>query len=226
MKAVIFDLDDTLILERDYVFSGYRAVSKYLNESRGFDTGKVYGYLCEEFEKSAKNVFNRLFERLNTEFSEGDIKELVSVYREHEPDIELCADVVPALEELKEQGFRLGVLTDGYLVTQKNKAKAVKLDKYFDTVLFTDELGREYWKPSVKGFEIISSRLGVPLGSMIYVGDNPQKDFEIMKDSPIRTVRIIRSGGVYAYAPYGGECRENKRIGSLEELKALTEGLI
>ena len=225
MKAVIFDLDDTLILERDYVFSGYRAVAKYLGAKAGTDEDKIYGLLREEFERSAKNVFNRMYDRLGIGYTEEDIKDLVRVYREHEPDIGFCEDVLPALKDLKEAGCRLGVLTDGYLVTQKNKAKAVELGRHFEAIVYTDELGREYWKPSVKGFEILSEKLGAPLDSMVYVGDNPGKDFEIMKAAPIKTVRIIREGGVYAEAPYGGECRENKRITSLSALRKAIEEL-
>ena len=225
MKAVIFDLDDTLILERDFVFSGYRAVAKYLEAGRGLSAERIYGILKEEFESSAQNVFNRMYDRLGIGYGEEDIKSLVRVYREHEPDISLCGDVLPALEELGGSGCRLGVLTDGYLVTQKNKAKALELDKYFEAIVYTDELGREYWKPSIRGFELLSDKLGIPLSSFVYVGDNPKKDFEIMKNSPIKTVRIVREGGVYSEAPYGGECRENKRIGSLKELKGILEEL-
>ena len=221
MKAVIFDLDDTLILERDYVFSGYRAVAKYLYSAAGIDEERVCSVLKTEFESSAQNVFNRMYERLGISYDEEDIRRLVRVYREHEPDISFCSDVLPTLRELKAEGCRLGVLTDGYLVTQKNKAAAVELDRYFEAIVYTDELGREYWKPSIKGFEVLSGKLDIPLDSFIYVGDNPKKDFEIMKDSPIKTVRIVREGGVYASAPYGGECRENKRISSLKELRTV-----
>ena len=161
MKAVIFDLDDTLILERDFCFSGYRAVAKYLNAGTDADTKQIYAILKEEFESSAKNVFNRMYERLGMAYGEEDIKTLVRVYREHEPDISFCADVLPALKELGDIGCTLGVLTDGYLVTQKNKAHALELEKYFESIVFTDELGREYWKPSVKGFEILSEKLGI-----------------------------------------------------------------
>ena len=64
MKAVIFDLDDTLILERDFVFSGYRAVAKYLEAGRGLSAERIYGILKEEFESSAQNVFNRMYDWL------------------------------------------------------------------------------------------------------------------------------------------------------------------
>ena len=225
MKAVIFDLDDTLILERDFVFSGYRAVAKYLSGAAGFKEEGIYSLLKEEFEISPLNVFNRMYDRLDKSYGEEDIRNLVRVYREHQPDISFCDDVPPALKEVRNMGFSTGVLTDGYLVTQKNKAKAVGLDRNFDAIVYTDELGREYWKPSIKGFELLSDTLGIPLEAFVYVGDNPKKDFEIMKTSPIKTVRIVREGGVYAEAPYGGECRENKRISSLKELGPVLEEL-
>ena len=36
-KAVIFDLDDTLISEDEYIRSGYRAVSSFLKDMYGWD---------------------------------------------------------------------------------------------------------------------------------------------------------------------------------------------
>lgn len=225
MKAVIFDLDDTLISEKDYVLSGYRTVAENLCAGLDTDSGIIYDILKKEFEVSAKNVFNRLYERLGLSYEEEDIKALVKIYREHEPDIAFFEDVLPALGKLRENGLLPGVLSDGYLVTQRNKAKAVELDKFFDITVFTDELGKEYWKPSVRGFEVIAQKTGVELKDMVYVGDNPKKDFEIMKSAPIKTVRIMRKDGVYTDAPYGGECRENKRINSLYELDGILKEL-
>ena len=41
-KAIIFDLDDTLISEKEYIKSGYKAVSKYIEEKYRLDKEKTY----------------------------------------------------------------------------------------------------------------------------------------------------------------------------------------
>ncbi|MCR5627490.1 MAG: HAD hydrolase-like protein [Lachnospiraceae bacterium] len=220
MKAVIFDLDDTLILEKDYVLSGYRAVAEALSGTEGFmnDPEEIIKKLSELFDESPKNVFNRLYESFGLKYTKDDIMSLVEIYRTHDPEIKMLPDASEAIAALKNEGFFLGILSDGYLVTQQKKIKAIGAEAIFDGIVLTDELGRDYWKPSIKGFEVLSQRLNVGLNEMVYVGDNPKKDFEIMKNSPIKTVRVIREDGVYRDSEYGGECRENIRTDSLKGL--------
>ena len=55
----------------------------------------------------------------------------------------------------------MGLLSDGYLEVQQNKFKALDLAVFFDAVLFTDELGRQYWKPHTRPFKVLLQRLGV-----------------------------------------------------------------
>ena len=42
IKAVVFDLDDTLISEQDYIVSGFKHISEYLSQIYGVDTSFVY----------------------------------------------------------------------------------------------------------------------------------------------------------------------------------------
>ncbi|WP_318753436.1 HAD-IA family hydrolase [Globicatella sp. PHS-GS-PNBC-21-1553] len=62
----------------------------------------------------------------------------------------------------------------------------LNLEKYFDKIIVTDELGRAYWKPHPKSFEIMKAHFGVNYNEMVYVGDNPQKDFFIKKSIPLK----------------------------------------
>ena len=80
MKAVIFDLDDTLYPEKSYCLSGYRAVADHI--------GGDYELLKELFIESPKMVFNRYFERLGINYEKEDILKLIGIYRGHKPEIE------------------------------------------------------------------------------------------------------------------------------------------
>ena len=53
---------------------------------------------------------------------------------------------------------------------------------------------------------------------MIYVGDNPAKDFHISADLPVRTARIIRENGIYNDREYLDGIKETYRIESLTDL--------
>ena len=152
-------------------------------------------------------MFNRLFEELDS-YDDGDIRELVDAYRNHAPRICFYGDVLPCLSQLKLHGVKTGIITDGYVQTQRNKLEAVNAYAYFDYIIITEELGREYWKPHPRSFELMSQRLGVPFDQMIYVGDNPEKDFYISNTYPITTVRIVRDG-VYKDRDYRGGITEH-----------------
>lgn len=219
-KAVIFDLDDTLISELEYALSGYRAVSGHI-ASKGLCQGspeELYRELTELFYEDHKKVFNRFLTGKGLPDDRDRVMELVEVYRCHTPDIAYYDDVKPVIKELKGKGLRTGILSDGYFVTQRAKIKALKAEEDFDPVILTDELGREYWKPSPEGFRMIEEKYSILPGEIVYVGDNPEKDFYLSQTAGIKTVRIIRKGGIYADSPYFQDVREDFRIASLKDL--------
>ena len=222
-KAVIFDLDDTLASETDYARSGYRAVSSYLIKT-GFpvkDEDLMYREFISLFNEDHKRVFNRFLINHGLPDSRDRVMELVEVYRNHLPDIAYYEDVKPLLLKLGEMGIKKGILSDGYAVTQRQKIKALKAEEDFDIIVLTDELGREAWKPSPKGFELIEERLSLKPAEILYVGDNPEKDFYLSVTAGIRTARIIREEGVYSSREYYEGVKEDMRITSLEEIAGM-----
>ena len=56
IKAVIFDLDDTLISEYDYIKSGYRVISKKIKEDYKLENSEeqIYNLMWELFENDSK----------------------------------------------------------------------------------------------------------------------------------------------------------------------------
>ena len=226
IKAVVFDLDDTLISEHQYIESGYQKVAEFLNDKNGWSIETTKKRLLELLKKDSKNVFNRLFEEKQVNFDIPEILKLVSVYRNHLPNIEFFSDVIPTLQVLKEKSIKLGIITDGYRETQNNKLKVLQAEKYFDSIIVTEELGREYWKPHPRSFEIISDEFDIQFDEMVYVGDNPKKDFYIRKFYPIHTMRIIRENSVYSKEDYREGIREEKRIFKLDDVIEYIESFL
>ncbi|MED3764568.1 HAD-IA family hydrolase [Ureibacillus terrenus] len=222
IKAVIFDLDDTLISEHEYIKSGYKFISNLLSKKLNRDPKELYELLITLFSQSPKNVFNRLHDLLEINYTQNDILKLVEEYRNHYPTIEFFEDVIPCLNYLRMKEIKLGIITDGYAVSQRKKLEAVNANCYFDEIIVTDEIGREFWKPHPKAFELMKEKLGIGFEEMIYVGDNPQKDFYIGSVFPITTVRVYREG-VYSKSGYLNDIRENYSIQSLKELESIIE---
>lgn len=220
IKAVIFDLDDTLISEGKYIESGYQHISKILSDRYDKDVKEMYHLLNRLFSESPQNVFNRILDKLGITYNKSDIMKLVEEYRNHFPNVEFFKDVLPCLLELKKKGIKVGIITDGYANAQNQKLKAVKATDYFDEIIVTDELGREYWKPHPKAFEMMKEKLNVEFHEMIYVGDNPEKDFYISSIYPMATTRIYRDG-VHSNKIYLNNIKEQHSIYCLNELMTL-----
>ena len=221
IKAVVFDLDDTLISEKEYIKSGYKSVAKFIEKKYKLDQGKVYNQLMELFRKSPKNVFNRFFEKNNIQYGKIEIDKLIENYRKHKPEIYFFDDVKPTIMKLKKIGIKTGIITDGYKETQRNKLEVLKAKELFDQIIITDELGREYWKPNPMAFELMKQALKVEYNEMIYVGDNPEKDFYIGSVYPITCVRIRRDENIYNDKEYRNGITEKIRINKLNELEKM-----
>ncbi|MEE2959629.1 MAG: ATP-grasp domain-containing protein [Myxococcota bacterium] len=195
---LIFDMDDTLYPERDFVFSGYKAVSAKVFIDFGID---IESRLRCAFESGCRgDIFSKVFNQMNFPQPESYIKELVKVYREHQPSIRPFLDTT-RLRDLKNSVRKLALISDGWLNTQRLKLEALGLSHYFDEVLFTDELGedREFWKPHPRAFELLLKRLDVPAEKAAYIGDNTSKDFLAPNQLGITSIQIKReSEGEYA----------------------------
>ena len=197
VQGIVFDLDDTLFPERDYVRSGYHAVAEHLRRTL---------HVREKFEDLMWDPFlagrrERVFDAVSARFGLGltseQIAELVEVYRGHAPSITAYSGLPDLLGRLHEH-YRLGLLSDGYQPAQRLKLEALKLQRFFDQVLFTEDLGREFWKPSPAGFERIASAMGAPKEACAYVADNPAKDFVAPNALGWRTIQYLRPGQLHA----------------------------
>ncbi|MCR4655888.1 MAG: HAD-IA family hydrolase [Lachnospiraceae bacterium] len=226
-KTVLFDLDDTLYPELSFVKSGYHAVSELINDKYRLN-GDFFDELFALFTEDPKRVFNRFLEKHSLGCSGEDIRELVTCYREHEPSICLYPDALNTLLKLKAMGYGLGIISDGYAISQKNKIKALfpHDEDIFDKIILTDELGEDYHKPDSRAFLMMKEFFGTKWEEMAYVGDNPKKDFYIGKAFPILTIRLFKQGTVYENSPYLNDLREKLRIFKLSELTEIVEGYL
>lgn len=197
IKAVVFDLDDTLISEKEYVLSGFKKVSKVMEERYKLNSNIIYEKMMEFFKVSSKNVFNKVLEYFDIKYSDEDILTLINVYRNHNPNISFYDDVIPTINYLKEKGIKLGIITDGYKETQHKKIEALGCEELFEEIIITDELGKKFWKPNKKAYKIMAEKLNVKFNEMIYVGDNEQKDFIGANELGIITIMIERVDSIY-----------------------------
>jgi putative hydrolase of the HAD superfamily len=163
-------------------------------------------------------AIDALNHRFRLNLKPPDLAEVVEVYRTHSPNIRPYEGASEFLGRLREH-YRIGLLTDGRSDSQKQKLQALGLERFFDAVVFTDELGKDCWKPSTAGFEEIRRRLDVPHEACAYVGDNPAKDFLPGNRLGWRTIRMVRPGQVHAGTVAPPEGHSQFTVWSLEDLR-------
>jgi putative hydrolase of the HAD superfamily len=197
-QAVVFDLDDTLYPERDYVLSGFRAVASLAEARLGIPAGEGFARLRGLFEDGVRgDTFDRWLAAAGVS-DRRLVGEMVEVYRGHDPVLEPSPGVPELLASLRRR-CRLGLVSDGPLPVQQRKLAALKLAPYLDAVVFSDRWGREAWKPSTRPFEAVLGELGADAGAAVYVGDNPTKDFLGARRVGMGTVWLRQGGGEYAH---------------------------
>lgn len=179
MKVICFDLDDTLYKEIDYLKSAYKEIAGYAagqcmgcSDSVYFLTINAYNRMLDAY-REGLNAFEELNIFLGLELP---ISDYLYIYRNHKPKIALSEDAVQTLDTLKAEGVRIGLITDGRSVQQRNKIEALGLSRWIEDkdIVISEELGSE--KPALANYEYFMKRYP-ECHDLTYVADNLKKDF-------------------------------------------------
>jgi putative hydrolase of the HAD superfamily len=180
-NVIVFDLDDTLVCEFDYLKSAYREIATVVDQFNHF---QLFDEMMN-WRDSGENVFQKL---INV-YPNFLLTDLIDIYRKHEPILLPYRGAVSLLNNLKHNGNILGIITDGRSITQRNKLKAAGLIELFDRIVISEEFGSE--KPNDSNFTNFHELNG---DKYIYIGDNPRKDFVSPNNLGWLTVGVLDSG--------------------------------
>lgn len=179
IKAAVFDLDGTL-LNRD------ATLKKFINDQHQ-RLHKILGHINQEqylsrfieLDKYGYVWKDKVYQQLITEFGITGMswQQLLDDYLAHFPAH--CVPfpkLIPMLEELKRNGIRIGMITNGYTAFQSSNIRALGIEPYFDAILISEK--EELRKPDKRIFERAMDRLGSKASEAIFVGDHPLSDVE------------------------------------------------
>lgn len=188
VKGIVFDLDDTLYPQISYKRSGFNVVAQWLASRHNLNPSAILSELediLDLYGPSYPYMFDRLAERFT--LGASFVPEMVRIFIEHEPRIRCYDGVIPMLTRLKNK-YRLGILTDGRLTVQQKKIDALGLTDRADEILCSDLVGLE--KPATELFQWFEDAFRLNGENLMYVGDNPQKDFYGANCRGWRTVMV------------------------------------
>lgn len=217
--VLIFDLDDTLYDELSFVLSGLRAVARHGQALFGWPEDTSFAELQDLLTRQGRG---RVFDdwlRHHGRHSRARVAQCVHVYRHHTPGIGLYPQAMSVLARYRGR-VPLYLVTDGHKIVQQNKVDALGIEPLFRRVFITHRFGIRHAKPSLHCFDIIRRTERCEWSDLVYVGDNPAKDFVNLNAQGALTVRLLTGGhrGVVARPGHDG------RI-VLADLGALPEAL-
>ncbi len=169
-KVVVFDLDDTLYKEIDYLNSAFREIAAIISDDVQIHDIVILNDMIELYHNK-ENVFSNILNKYHS--LKYTIKDLIKIYRNHKPKISLPYDTKQALNKLQSFGINIGIITDGRSLQQRNKIEALGLNNYIEHIIISEEFGFE--KPNFENYTYFQKIF--PHMEYYYIGDNLNKDF-------------------------------------------------
>lgn len=219
--CVVFDVDDTLYLERDYVRSGFDAVGSWVHSNLG--VGDFSSRAWQLFEAGQRDsTFQIVLQERGIIIKPELIGHMVNVYRNHQPAIKLLPDAEYCLSALKGR-VELGLITDGPLVAQRAKCLSLGLYGVVKDIVYTGVWGEQFYKPHRRAYELFDSHYEKSRRRFIYVADNPVKDFQAPIALGWTTVRVRRHQGLYCAVDNQPDATPAAELENLWEFPCLVE---
>lgn len=203
---LIFDLDDTLYQERLFVESGLRAVARFGADAFNLPWEASYARMKQVLSDEGRGRIFDIWLSEHELLSRKRVAQCVKVYRHHMPDITLPPLHREILTNLGTFG-PLFLVTDGHKIAQHRKIEALDIADLFARVFITHRFGVRHAKPSLHCFDIIRRNLNMQWDQLLYVGDNPAKDFVNLNSVGATTVRVRTGAHANTKAQLGFEAR-------------------
>lgn len=217
---LIFDLDDTLYEERQFVLSGFKAVAAKAANLWQLNASQSETELEKLLDTQGRGAIFDVWLAQHGLFSKKRVQQCIHCYRTHKPQIQLNAAAQKLLPQLPKP---LYLVTDGNKQVQANKVAALGIEGYFKRVFITHRFGIHHAKPSTYCFERIQAAENLPWQQMAYIGDNPNKDFVNLNKLGMVTIRVKTGMFKDQYAKPGFDA--NYALNNLAELPSLLHQL-
>jgi len=220
--VLVFDLDDTLYPERQFALSGFKAAERWAEAELG-----VAGLAADMTRLLDQGHLGELFRVALAAKMPAHTPEqlagLVDAYRDHQPELALFADAAWALSHFARR-TKLGLITDGTHRVQAKKVEVLGIAPHFQEIVYTHALGgRAFSKPHPKSYEMVEQALGREGDRLVYIGDNPSKDFIVPNARGWTSIMIDRPEArrIHAHAMVADGGAPHHTIASLTELPGL-----
>lgn len=228
-RALLLDLDETIITSREDADEVWRAVCGESATQAGLSPQEVYeavitsrDWFWADEERSRvgradlRAASREIVERALARFGVGQsdlAREMADSYRDRRDQFILLPGSLDALQTLRERQVALALLTNGAGPFQRAKIDQFDLARYFDFILIEGEAG--FGKPNERVYLRALETLGTPPSEAWMVGDDLNWDVGAPQRLDIYSVWVDRRGNGL---PEESHVRPDRIIRSLAEL--------
>lgn len=139
--------------------------------------------------------WKRMYETLKSFGLEDEFKskDMSHVYLEYLPT---CTNLFPhtkqVLQYLKDKGYQMHILSNGFEITQHSKLKNSALDGFFKNIVTSERCG--YIKPDAQIFKTAMNEAGTFVDKCIMIGDSPEADLKGALNAGMDSVYVDHTG--------------------------------
>tara|TARA_Y200000002_G_scaffold295699_1_gene250204 strand:- start:7868 stop:8566 length:699 start_codon:yes stop_codon:yes gene_type:complete len=220
IKAIFFDLDDTLYDRSQYELEAYNYIDQSLYNKYGINKKKIYKNLIkikDIYEYNYRNLFASTSNLvcIPEKNKKNFVKDCLKYYRKFKPSrLKLYPGTISVLNKLKKSNYFVGIITNGNVNKQRIKIKTLRLKKYIRFIIYARNFGKKNEKPSSYSFKYVLKKLKIKSEEMIYIGDNPKIDYTASVRAKINFLRIKK--GEYKSIKYN-----EKKIKFIKNLREI-----
>jgi len=223
LKAILFDLDNTLINFLQFKIDTAKAASRAMIRS-GLDVpeNELYGKIFSVYDEKGieyQKTFHDVIKPYGLEINKAEKIQQAAILAYLQKKFEVLKpypNVVPTLEKLRAKGMRLGIVTDAPRNKAWQRLILTGLQDEFDFVVTHDDT--QAMKPHPTPFYVALKKLEILPGACLFVGDNPERDIKGAKEVGMLT----------CWARYGSllkkpETKPDYAIDSFEEILSMVK---
>ncbi|MEK6766320.1 MAG: uridine diphosphate-N-acetylglucosamine-binding protein YvcK [Planctomycetota bacterium] len=191
MKAIIFDLDDTLYDCTGSLLEASRKRAAKAMVDAGLPCTEEEAYLLQKELSEKHGPYYPVFNEISNKFNKGHelVRSALKAYNSNEvTDIQLFPDVVPTLKKLAQDKYKLFLLTTGIHERQHKKIELLNLKPYFDEIIINDQ---EVGLLMEDCFEAIVRKYSLSPQNVVVVGDRVREELRIAKSKGMVTVQML-----------------------------------
>ncbi len=191
MKAIIFDLDDTLYDCTGSLLEASRKRAARAMVNAGLPCTEEEAYILQKELSEKHGPYCPVFNEISNKFNMGHelVRSALKAYNSNEvTDIQLFPDVVPTLKKLAQEKYKLFLLTTGIYERQYKKIELLNLEPYFDEIIINDQ---EVGLLMEDSFEAIVRKYSLSPQNVVVVGDRVRGELRIAKSKGMVTVQML-----------------------------------